>query len=164
MQHDLPSLEEGIGLLEPESPLPICSSRCQIPCRPRLELAFDVAPHAAAMAGKKREASHQVGKPGKRISAASIAVMSLVTLVTFSVSFTASSPQRDPDDVLVASGKEGRMLMSIHSDTSWKTSEEMQAPLWPSLVHPKASLKMMFYTLFHRLLLLLLRMPISKSG
>ena len=142
MQHDLPSLEEGMGLLEPESlttdlfkslpdPMPTSSGAS----------LHDVAPHAAAMAGKKREASHQVGKPGKRISAASIAVMSLVTLVTFSVNFTASSPQRDPDDVLVASGKEGRMLMSIHSDTSWKTSEEMQAPLWPSLVHPKASLE-----------------------
>ena len=33
------------------------------------------------------------------------------------------------------------MLMSVHSDTSWQTSEEMQAPLWPSLVHPKASLE-----------------------
>ena len=144
MQHDLPSLEEGIGLLEPESlttdlfkslpdPVPTSSGAS-------LQTLHDVAPHAASIAGKKREASHQVYKPGKRISAASIAVMSFVTLVTFSVNFTASSTQSDPDDV-IASGKEGRMLMSVHSDTSWQTSEEMQAPLWPSLVHPKASLE-----------------------
>ena len=85
MQHDLPSPEEGIGLLEPESlttdlfkslpdPMPTSSGAS----------LHDVAPHAAAMAEEAGSLSSS-WQARKRISAASIAVMSLVTLVTFSV-------------------------------------------------------------------------------
>jgi hypothetical protein len=140
-EDEMPSLEEGIlsvadlssELIEPMlAPLaPAPTSEPPLPTLPVTATATPVRPTTTVAA--KRAGSPLLGGGAKRASAASLAFMSAVTLVTLSVSASGRMHMADASTGAVRHAPGARMLMSLTEAVMPWTPSGAGEPLWPSI-------------------------------